>query len=467
MGEIRRIGSVVEFSDFSVINPDFTRARCRVMYTGRNRNYTDITEEALNKLIARKGYANVPVVAHLYKGDDGKWRVGGHDSKIVISAEGGYEIVDETVPFGVIPESCNPSFEDVTETSGEVRRYFCVDVILWTHRYNIMDAAKSDTLYFNQSMEISINNYDCDSDYYCVINDFNLSALCLLNHDPYNKENEVEPCFPSSSVAKFELGKLKDEFDVLLEKYRNLSLKEECKMDITQMKSKIDRKYFVLSCDPDAVIAIKKEDFELYEIPYKADTESGEVVFEYGKAVKRFMSVSDKDSGVSFAAFKDYVEEVKTDIVKSAEKTFAEKFEAEKGEVVKGLTDKFNELSAKFEATQAELNKANKVIETYKAAEKQAETDKHKAEIDNVIKTYAGQLENSSEFLLYRASIDYSLTCEQVEQKLLAMIGKQATKAAADGGTANFAFWGSKPDKPVSGKCESARYGDIFARFDV
>lgn len=208
---LKYFNSVAKMSEFNVLNSKFTRGRCRIMYTGRNRNYTDITEDALNKLIERKGYANVPVVAHLYKGDDGKWRVGGHDSKFVITAEG-FEIIDETIPFGTIPEDCNPAFEEITEPSGEVKKYFCVDIILWTHRYNIMDAAKSDELWFNQSMEININHCDYDRDDYCIIDDFDLSALCLLNHDPYNKENEVEPCFPSAGVNKFSIDKLKQEF---------------------------------------------------------------------------------------------------------------------------------------------------------------------------------------------------------------------------------------------------------------
>lgn len=466
MSEFKYISSESRLSDFSVLNSEFTRARCRVMYTGRNRNYTDITEEALEKLISRCGYANIPVTAHLYKGDDGKWRVGGHDVDIVLRSDGDIDFVDQTVPFGVIPERCNPSFEDVTEKSGEVKRYFCVDVILWTHRYNIMDAVKSDELWFNQSMEIKINHCTYDKDDYCVIDDFSLSALCLLNHDPYNRENEVEPCFPSASVTKFELYKFKKEFEILLDKYRKFNLEGECKMDFNQVKSKLDDKYFALSCTPDVVVAMHKEEFELYEIPFKTNTDNSEVAFDYEKAVKKFVSVSDKDSGFSISTVKEYFESVKADVAKGAEKAFAEKYEAEKGEVIKSLTDKFNELSEKFAASQSELDKAKKVIETYKAAEQQAEIDKHKAEIDKVIKNYSAQLERNADFMIYRTKIDYSKTCEQVEQDMLIMIGKQASMSATNGGTASFAFWGTNDQKPVTGKSAEGRYGDLFSGFE-
>ena len=190
--EFKTVDMTAKFSKFEVINSEFTRCRCNVFYTGKNRNYSDITEEALNKFIARKGYANVPVVAHLMKDSDGHYHVGGHDSKLVISDEG-FEIINECVPFGVIPEDCNPSMDIVTERSGEKRNYFSVDIILWTHRYPIMEAAFSDEIYFNQSMELTYEDISYDGDY-IVVNDFSMSALCLLNRSLNSNEN-VEPCF--------------------------------------------------------------------------------------------------------------------------------------------------------------------------------------------------------------------------------------------------------------------------------
>lgn len=464
LSEFKYINSESRLSEFSVLNSKLTRARCRVMYTGRNRNYTDITEEALKKLISRHGYKNIPVTAHLYKGDDGKWRVGGHDVDIVLKSDGGIDFIDQTVPFGVIPEDCNPSFEDVTERSGEVKRYFCVDVVLWTHRYNIMDAVKSDELWFNQSMEIAINHCYYDQDDYCVIDDFDLSALCLLNHDPYNRENEVEPCFPSASVTKFELEKFKEEFKVLLDEYKKISSKGEFKVDITHVKSKLDGEYFALSCSPDSVIAMRKKDFEIFEIPFKTDAEKKEIVFEYDKAVKKYMAVSDKDGGFSAGAISEYVETVKADIAKGAEKTYSEKCEAEKAAAIKDVADKYSVLAAENAALKSEYEKAVKTIETYKSAEEQAAKDKHKAEIDAVVKKYNDQLYQNTEFMMYKSNIDYSKTAEQVEQDMFVIIGKQASQSG--GGVAKFsANWGAQTEAPAEAKTSGGRYGDLFSKF--
>lgn len=469
MSEVRQFETVASLSDFSVINSDFTRARCRVMYAGRNRNYTDITEEALNKLISRKGYANVPVVAHLYKGDDGKWRVGGHDSKFVVDAEGNWEIIDETIPFGVIPESCNPSFEDITEKSGAVKRYFCVDIILWTHRYNIMDAAKSDELWFNQSMEITINHCDYDRDDYCVIDDFGLSALCLLNHDPYNKENEVEPCFPSAAVTKFELDKLKREFDILYEKLRRFDFQKGVnKMDFAQIKAKLDGKYFALSVSPDAVIAMTKENFEVFEIPYKVNTDNSDVSFSYDRAVKKYLAVSDKDAGVSSEAIKEYVSEFGVALAVKAEESFAVKIESEKTAATKNFMDKYTELSAQYDALKEKNDKDTAALERYAEAERQAAENKHREEINGIINKYNGQLYKNSEYLMYTSAVDYSKTVEQVEQDMLVILGRQASKSAVSGGEAKFsaASWGARVETPMTGKTANGRYGDLFANYE-
>lgn len=459
MGELKYFDSVAKMSDFSVLNSKWTRGRCKIMYTGRNRNHTDITESALNKLIENKGYANVPVVAHLYKGDDGKWRVGGHDSRIVIT-EDSFDVIDETVPFGVIPEDCNPAFEDVTETSGEVKRYFCVDVILWTHRYNIMDATKSDELWFNQSMEIDVNHGEYDKDYYYIIDDFDLSALCLLNHDPYNKENEVEPCFPSAGVSKFELDKLKQEFKLMFDDFKNL-YKEVRNLEMNKVKSVLDSKYFAVQVTDNTVIAMDKETFKVYSIPV-VEEKDGEISFDYDKATEKYVSVSDNDTGFSVSAVKQYVDDYANSIVQSAEAQYAENLETAKVEAVKEVTEKYDALMGEYNEVKDRCDKAEQKVNEYTAAEQKAAEDAHKAKIDSVIADYSAQLATNAEYVLYKNGIDYSKTEDQVKNDMLIILGKQAKNGA------NFAHkysasWGAgDTPKPTQ---KNSRYGNLFDDF--
>ncbi len=452
MENLKYFNSVAKMSDFSVLNSKFTRGRCRIMYTGRNHNHTDITGNALNKLIERKGYANVPVVAHLYKGDDGKWRVGGHDSKFVITAEG-FEIIDETIPFGTIPEDCNPAFEEVTESSGEVKKYFCVDIILWTHRYNIMDAAKGDEWWFNQSMEININHCDYDRDDYCIIDDFDLSALCLLNHDPYNKENEVEPCFPSASVNKFSIDKLKQEFKNMYAELKNF-MKEGLTLDITKVKSALDGKYFAVQVTDNAVIAVEKETFKVFSIPCTENSENGEITFDYDKATEKFMSVSDKDTGFSVDAVKEYVSDYSNKALDDEKAKFAEDAKKTSEEAVKNVLDLNNGLKAELDTYKARCAVAEEKVAKYVKAEEDAKFAAHKAEIDKLIATYDNQLGLSIDFINYKKEIDYSKTAEQVNNDLLILLGRFARSGV---GTVQkySADWGAiSPDTSTDSKTD-------------
>ena len=189
--------SDVRLYDLRPENEDFTRCRCSILYTGPNRNNSSITKEALEKFIERKGYANVPVVAHLQKDEKGSYFVGGHDTRIVIS-EDEIEIVNGCIPFGVIPEDCSPAVETLEEPSGRRRAYFSVDVLLWTHRYPIIDAASDSEVLFSQSMEAVFNETHTENGT-VIVDDFSISALCLLG---VKNGREIEPCFEAAALRK-------------------------------------------------------------------------------------------------------------------------------------------------------------------------------------------------------------------------------------------------------------------------
>ena len=177
--EFKNIDTTAKFSNFQVLNPDFIRCKCNVMYTGRNRNYTDITDEALKKFIERKGYANIPVIGHIKPNKNGKSIMGSHDRKIEISNDGIQEI-NECTAYGVIPLDANPRMEKIVDAHGIEREYFTVDIVLWNHYFpELMETAYNDEVYFNQSMEIRLLDTSMDNEY-VVINDFSMQALCLL-----------------------------------------------------------------------------------------------------------------------------------------------------------------------------------------------------------------------------------------------------------------------------------------------
>lgn len=454
---LKNIEMTAKFSNFEVLNEDFTRCRCSIFYTGRNRNYSDITEAALDKFISRKGYANIPVVAHLMKDDDGNFYVGSHDRKIILSNEG-IDFIDETIPYGVIPEDCNPSKDLITEKSGMQRKYFSVDVILWSHRYPIMEASYNDEIYFNQSMEIVFDSCETDSDGYVIVHDFHMSALCLLNKrdssgtDGNNKNQE--PCFESSQVKKFSIdeSKFKQNFELMLEKLKqyesdgtnNIATttvqnnattkpnKEEKKfMDLkkfTEILSTVKIgesdvcKYRLLNVTDSKVFALDMENYKPYGFDYAVtnETDVENIVIDFNSKVEMSLSATDKITDENFEEF---------DIKSVIDTTAASMAETKTKENTSILETEFNnkmeEMKTAYEDVSNSYSVAMKKIEEYEAKENEAKAEQHKADIDALFEKYSEKLGKCAEFLVYKAKVNPAeVTLDEVSEKLTLMVGK-------------------------------------------
>ncbi len=481
--ELKNIDMTAKFTNFQVINKDFTRCRCNVFYTGRNRNYSDITEEALQKFIARKGYANVPVVAHLMKDDDGNYYIGGHDSKIIID-NNGIELVNECVPFGVIPEDCNPSMDLITERSGEQRKYFSVDIILWTHRYPIMEAAYSDEIYFNQSMEIFFEDYNYDNDY-VVVNDFSMSALCLLRRSMDANEN-IEPCFESSRVKAFSIDtdKFKQNFELMLEKLKqyesdgtttavqnnvtNEPNKEEKKfMDLEKLKSFLSTftvgegedatdQYALISATENSFTVMDKHDcLKVYTVEFALD-DDGNIAADWDGKVEKKFSVVDFETE-NAVSMNDLIDFNKVIDKCAEEKAFS---------ITEELTATFNEDIKARDAAYAELNDkytaASTRLSEYESADAESKRLAHKNEIDTIVADFAKKIGRSPKFLVYKAKLNADeVTTEQVMHDLTLMAGQEMVNKSA-----SFSY--QPQDTNVASKNDDEvinRYGHLLDKY--
>lgn len=175
------------FSEIKDINPSFASARVSICYPGRNRNKSDISKDVLTKAIP--SLYNVPIVGRY---DEKAKDFGAHDMRIHKDEDTGRIIIENaTVPFGVVPESADISFETITEPDGTEREYLCTDVYLWKRQpgYECILEKKR----FGQSMEINVTDYIIDSEEYVVIQDMTFEALCILG-------DAAEPCFECAAI---------------------------------------------------------------------------------------------------------------------------------------------------------------------------------------------------------------------------------------------------------------------------
>jgi hypothetical protein len=236
---------------YEVINKEFSLCRCYILATGKNRNYSYISKEAVQA--ALPSLMNIPVVAHIKKGDDNHWYVGGHDRQIIID-DSGITVNDLTIPYGVVHESCNPEFVTVQEKDGSTAEYLVASLILWSGRYPILDA-KSQTdpnVLFNESMEILAEAYSPleEDKQYTNITEFSFSALCLLGRDLEDSDFHTEPCFPSSRVepVKYDLNSntFKNDFELMKAELQKLSLYSNNKFFEKEVKPNLDEKLKIL-----------------------------------------------------------------------------------------------------------------------------------------------------------------------------------------------------------------------------
>lgn len=194
-----------EIEDF--IHPELTKVKVWIATYGKNVNNSNITKTAFEN--ALESLKNIPIV--------GEWNESiedfkGHGGKIEITSEG-IEWIQTTKSYGVIPESCNPRWEN--DESG--KEYLVCDGILWTSRYEESKKVLENTC--NQSMEITPIDVE-EENGVININSFNFSAICILGEN-------TKPCFPSSKIV-YSLDKdaFKMEFSLLLDKIKTLEKQE-------------------------------------------------------------------------------------------------------------------------------------------------------------------------------------------------------------------------------------------------
>lgn len=166
------------------INSSFDTGILKVCYTGKNKNGSDISKQAI--LRSLKTIYNCPIVCNYDRDSDS---IGGHDMEIVKNNEGALRIVNITTPVGVIPESATPYFEEFTEDDGTVNEYLCTPVLLWK-RQEAYHKIKNDGI-TAQSMEITVKDGEIKDGFY-RIHDFEFTAFCLLGN--------CKPCFEGAAL---------------------------------------------------------------------------------------------------------------------------------------------------------------------------------------------------------------------------------------------------------------------------
>lgn len=361
------VNSSTKFTVLEELNSEFTLVKIKVMATGKNRNMSyfdkDVVEAHLNSL----NYA--PVVAHLFKDENGEYKIGGHD--MYIDWED-WSIKSLCVPFGVV-KADTFEWETVNEYGIDVN-YLTCEAVLWTGRYpELKETIYSEDVWFNQSMEIDAKQYrplEEDSNFVEIL-DFEFSALCLL-YKSDNREENVEPCFISADVTPINFSA--DDFAIKMNEMKQ-AMSEVFAFEDKEGENMDENKEFTAETEPEVV---------------ESETSSNET-----------------EPVVEPEAIPVDYEALYNDALVTIDALTAQ--------------------NADFETQITALNKQISTLTPYKLAVEKAERDKAESEI---FAKYDGRIGEMPEYILLKEkSSEYDL--EQLDKECIMLVGKFAMNTFA------------------------------------
>jgi hypothetical protein len=204
MSKTLPLHSPIQFIQFEAVNSMISKCTVKVLYTGKNRNYSYISKEVAEKMV--KTLPGTPVVGE-YNRSKGDFL--GHGQDFKMDEDGNVRPSRTTIPVGFVPADTRIWWENTTDKDGVEREYLCCEAYIWTGRYpetrRIVENGN------NQSMEIDPatikgewSKLEKSGPEYFVIQEANFSALCVLGED-------VEPCFEGAAFNPIMYSLLKNE----------------------------------------------------------------------------------------------------------------------------------------------------------------------------------------------------------------------------------------------------------------
>ena len=378
------------------INDEFTFCKCYVQGVGKNRNFSYMSKENIQRCLPTLSYA--PVVGHLIDKLDedgnptGEKYMGGHDYYI----DDDWNLKSACVPYGVV-KADSFEFETVKEYEDEIEtEYLTAEVVLWTGRYpELMDAIYSDDFYFNESMEISVSEYrpyEEDSNY-TELTDFTYSALCLLGKaDDKTSPEHTEPCFVESKVIPVQYSLEREDFSKVMGELKN-------ELAFYFNKDKIDGK-------EDEVVENEKE--EVIETVEEVNEESTEEVVENTTEETPDAEVNEDTNTESE---NEEVQEDETVVEASVEETVEETVEM----------SELDSLKAEYEEYKNSHSHTNEEFDELQKYHDDAEFEKIHAERETMLsdEKYSVLAENEAFAELKKNMDNYSLADLEKEAKVI------------------------------------------------
>lgn len=301
--------SVQVYGDFESRNETTSTARCRIFYTGVNRNGSFISDEFAEKLLKTLPYTPIKGIYDYEQSD--------------YTTHGG--VNSEGRIYGVVPENPNITWENHIDEDGVDRTYACCDVLIYTALYE----EASEILSKPQSMELFPPSIKGVWSYVDGQKVFQFTDGCFFGLQVLG--DEVEPCFEGASFFTLN-DKVQKAFEKLAQLESTFQLKEEGgKIEMHKMNFKLSEGN-----------EIYQTIFELLNPNYNEEG-NWEVNYAICKVTDEYALVMNYESGnfekIEFKK-KDEDEEEKEKKEDGASEEGAEEEKSEEGASEEGAEDK-------------------------------------------------------------------------------------------------------------------------------
>ena len=172
-----------DMSAYSIGNDEgnLMKVKIVVMHEKKNRNRTSFSMEAIEK--AKESIKNVPILAYILRDTEGNVSdFDEHNMEMRLKdSKDGFEIETyyQEKPVGVIPESCNPRYEEINGIN-----HLVVDGYIWKSYSNGADKIikSSDSKGLSMEIEVLEGNYIEEDDIYDITDFRFLGVTCLGDH---------------------------------------------------------------------------------------------------------------------------------------------------------------------------------------------------------------------------------------------------------------------------------------------
>ncbi|WP_144509959.1 hypothetical protein [Bacillus sp. FJAT-22090] len=417
-----------EIQSIEKINPLFSRATIRVLYTGHNRNGSYFSKESVESSIG--SIYNIPIIGEYIEETD---NFGGHGASIEFK-DNDIKLVYSTKPYGVVPESAQVYWENVKESDGTINEYLTIDgAYLWTGRYSELNTLLEEEK-FNQSMEIEIIDGSfskIDNIETFRVDNFLFSALCILGIDK-DGEGHVEPAFESAQITTYSLDKegFKSQFNQMIAELK-FSIKEggtkmeDNKTNIKQEETTetVEQDFDLLDSSdtleqPETNLDKVTEDLEKDE--EQSDSSSKDAPDSTEDATEQSEEESTKDIAINESEEEALA---KRDSIAVGENAEPKDEEDAKEDEPTDFEAKYNDLQEQFTQLQSQLDE----LSTYK---------RQREELDIKAK-FTDKLSEEEFAQVFESMKDADI--QDVEDKLFALYGKK-----------NFSISSTKSDTQVN-----------------